>query len=256
MFVYTGTCLSCQVHEDFCKKNATCKALFDDTEMKCKSIFEWNRSMNDKEPVCTEGCKSSLMQLRQFGGREDNCCSCGKIADNRNINDLRYTINCHQKRRNAIRFCSDPMIPPARCDQCKDQEGSTQLCTLLTMLLCSTYTEPLSPIKCFDVLKMCSSDKNCKKMMDDMEKKCAPVTSWNKDKGEEPRCSEDCNKAVATLNAHKIGQLWTQCDCRMPKRDNYYSLSRDDGFEKKCITGQNNLRSFCFYNNHCKGMSV
>jgi len=90
-------------------------------------------------------------------------------------------------------------------------------------------------------------------MMDDLEKKCAPVTSWNRDKGEEPKCSEDCNKAVAKLNSHKVGQHWIQCDCRMPIRDNFYSLSRDDGFEKKCITGQNNLRSFCFYNNHCEG---
>jgi len=132
--VYAGICLSCQVHEEFCKQNTTCRALFNETEMKCKSVIKWDKFMNDKEPVCTEECKSSLVRLRQFGDHEDNCCSCGKITDNRNVNDIRYTINCHQRRRNLLTFCSDPMMPPAKCDQCKDQEGR-KLCALLTGLL-------------------------------------------------------------------------------------------------------------------------
>ena len=58
-------------------------------------------------------------------------------------------------------------------------------------------------------------------------------------------CSIKCRNANAKLLNHKIGRLWRACDCR--KRNEFFSLSRNENFERNCMRGQNNIRAFCYY---------
>ena len=119
MFItYVGTCPSCKSNENLCKNNATCKMLLNEVEKKCKNVFEWDESARESPPTCTDECKNSLMKMRVYGY---HCCSCGNITDDDNLENIRFTIECHQKRRNNVRFCvNDTMQQPMMtCEECR-----------------------------------------------------------------------------------------------------------------------------------------
>ena len=110
------------------------------------------------------------------------------------------------------------------------------------------------PRPCFDVINMCFKNMSCKRMMEDMERECAPVTRWNQKCMKKPVCSDRCRNAVTNFFNHKIGHQWRDCDCRMPRRDNFVPMMlRNEEFENKCRLSHTNMRTFCFYDSSCRG---
>ena len=95
--------------------------LLNDAEKNCKDVFEWDESARESEPMCTDECKNSLMKMHMhdFGGVRHFCCSCGNITDDDNLENIRYAIECHQKRRNTVRWCfNDTMQQSMMCEEC------------------------------------------------------------------------------------------------------------------------------------------
>ena len=96
--------------------------LMDDTDRACKDIFEWDESKGESEPMCTDECKDSMMKIFNFGSQ---CCSCGNITDDKNLEDIRFAIRCNQKKRNAMRWCLiDTMRQAMKCEECGDDPGN------------------------------------------------------------------------------------------------------------------------------------
>lgn len=227
--------------------------LMDDVKEKCKDIFERDGSVQESEPLCTDECKEAIMMLHNFGGDGYHCCSCGNIDDNRKPDDIRYTIQCNEKRRNAMRLCfNDMMQPPMMCKACHRQ-GNQILLYFCLHLLYNSNVEMNRTRPCFDVMSMCLKNRSCKMMMEHMERECMPVTTWNQCM-RRPVCSGRCQNAVTNLFKHNIGRLMKDCDCRMPRRDGFVPMfARNEDFEMKCRRNQNNMRTFCFYGSSCRG---
>ena len=92
--------------------------------------------------------------------------------------------------------------------------------------------------------------------MENMERECAPVTTWNQYM-RKPVCSGRCQSAMANFFNHKIGRQWRGCDCRMPRRDEFVPMmSRNEEFENRCRRSQNNIRTFCHYDSSCRGKFI
>ena len=100
-------------------------------------------------------------------------------------------------------------------------------------------------------------EKSCKQLMDDMERECENVHTWNEYSEISPTCSEDCFMAAFRLTQkHPIGRMWAECDCRVPQTQGaFISLSKNNAFEEQCLQHQLNLRTFCYYKYSCKGKS-
>lgn len=109
---------------------------------------------------------------------------------------------------------------------------------------------------CLDAINLCLKDQTCEKLMENMEKECQNVHSWNEFSDKEPVCSEKCQRAIINLSLHSIGSKWTDCDCHKSKPAAFFTLLRDDDFEKKCSQSKHNQRTFCFHKVSCKGIYI
>ena len=97
-------------------------------------------------------------------------------------------------------------------------------------------------------------EKSCKQLMDDMERKCKNVHTWNKHSGISPTCSEDCFMAASRLARNHIGEMWVGCDCRLPQAQSALSsLSKNNAFEEQCFQHKHNHLTFCHHKYSCKG---
>jgi len=90
--------------------------------------------------------------------------------------------------------------------------------------------------------------------MENMERECENVHSWNEFSEKEPVCSEKCQKAIINLSLNSIGYKWTICDCHKSKPAAFFTLLRDDDFERKCLQSKHNQYSYCFHKVSCKGI--
>ena len=112
--------------------------LLDDVEKDCKNIFEWGESISetDPQPVCTDECKSSIRKFQNFKD-DHHCCACGNITDDHKVEDVRYAIQCNQKRRNTMRWCfNDTMKQPMMCEECRQEGNKTYSYTCLCLSYC------------------------------------------------------------------------------------------------------------------------
>lgn len=91
--------------------------------------------------------------------------------------------------------------------------------------------------------------------MGDMERKCKNVLTWDgHSKINRPTCSENCFRAIFQLARNTIGEMWSDCDCRLPKtKGSLLSLSQNSAFEEQCFHHQRNRRTFCYHEYSCKG---
>ena len=97
-------------------------------------------------------------------------------------------------------------------------------------------------------------DESCKRLMNDMDRKCKNVHVWNEYSKSDPTCSENCLRAIFELVQNSIGRLWSVCNCHVPHtQDTFPSLSKNNAFEEQCVQYQHNRRIFCFHEYSCKG---
>ena len=97
-------------------------------------------------------------------------------------------------------------------------------------------------------------DDTCKRLMNDMERKCKNVHVWNEYSKSDPTCSENCYLAIFELIRNPIGNLWSYCDCHVPHTQGTFpSLLKNDAFEEQCFQYQRNRHTFCFHEHSCKG---
>ena len=97
-------------------------------------------------------------------------------------------------------------------------------------------------------------EQSCKQLMDDMERKCENVHTWNEYSEISPTCSEDCFIAIFKLFRNPIGAMWRGCDCRVPQTQNAFSsLSKNSAFEEQCFQYKRNYRTSCHHKYSCKG---
>ena len=111
-----------------CKKDPSCRDVLNQLWSKCQYIADWNESVNDTEPVCTEECKRLIMNISKTHDTDNNlepCCINGKISDDSKLEDVREIIRQHRMRNNGFRFCSDSKTIPEMCEECR-QQGKTQ----------------------------------------------------------------------------------------------------------------------------------
>ena len=119
------------------------------------------------------------------------------------------------------------------------------------MLFC---VESLTSQRCWEVLNLCMKEKSCKQLMDDMERKCENVHTWNEYSEISPTCSEDCLIAALQLVKNPTGKMWIECDCRVPQTQvAFSSLSKNNAFEEQCFQYKHNYRTFCSHKYSCKG---
>ena len=117
------------------------------------------------------------------------------------------------------------------------------------------YVESLTSQRCLEVLNLCMKEKSCKQLMDDMERKCENIHTWNEYSEISPTCSEDCFIAVLELFQNPIGAMWKGCDCRVPQTQSIFSsLSKNAAFEEQCFQYKRNHRTSCRHKYSCKGI--
>ena len=128
-----------------CRSNATCKMLSDDVENNCKNVLKWDESISESEPICTDECKKSIIRLQTLNNLQLNCCSCGKITDDRKLEDVSYAIGCYQRKRNVMKWCFNGKMQQPTCKECR-HEGthmhqylSVGNHTRLTQFECNSY---------------------------------------------------------------------------------------------------------------------
>ena len=122
------------------------------------------------------------------------------------------------------------------------------------VFVCYLYIGPYITTRCLDVSDTCMQDESCKRLMNDMERKCKNVHVWNEYSKNDPTCSENCYLAIFELIRNPIGYLWSQCDCHVPHtRSTFPSVAKNDAFEEKCVQYRRNRRTFCFHKYSCKG---
>ena len=116
------------------------------------------------------------------------------------------------------------------------------------------YAESFTPKRCLDVLNLCMKEESCKQLMDDMERKCENVHTWNEYSKMTPTCSEHCFIATFRLARNPIGRMWSDCDCRLHQTlGSFLSLSKNYAFEEQCFQHKHNYRTFCYHKYSCKG---
>ena len=116
------------------------------------------------------------------------------------------------------------------------------------------YAESFTPKRCLDVLNLCMKEESCKQLMDDMERKCENVHTWNEYSKMTPTCSEHCFIATFRLARNPIGRMWSDCDCRLHQTlGSFLSLSKNNAFEEQCFQHKHNYRTFCYHKYSCKG---
>ena len=111
-------------------------------------------------------------------------------------------------------------------------------------------------MSCLDAIDLCLKDQACKTILECMEKYCENMHSWTEFSNQEPVCSANCLQAIIDLSLNSIGSKWShQCICNFHKSKpaTFFTLLRDDDFEKKCAQIKRDQHTFCLHKLSCKG---